>query len=263
MAGTGVAVVVVRLDGVESLVGACVDPAADPRGHPLALGRCAEVEERLVPVTVHDDLAVRVPQQQIGRPRLRLVRLGLEGVDVTDVVQAGRGRVGAVAADDADAGRWRISAADLVVETRVERGELYGTRARRGGLTLLGWRPLVRPGRTAHQRRERRQGGCPQAGDAGNTLGGNVGSIDRGYGPASDAPAVLATVAGLERCRLPAGRTSACPARRLGTSGSNRLDDARVKAAPVTPARVADPAQSHDRSAAVTCGVMLTVTLSS
>lgn len=49
----------------------------------------------------------------VGEPPSGFLWLGLEGVDVADVVEAWRDRVGAVAADDLGPGRWRVGATEL------------------------------------------------------------------------------------------------------------------------------------------------------
>ena len=79
--------------------------------------------------------ALRMQQVRVvAPPPATLARLGLEGVDVTDVVAARRGRVGAVAIDDAHVACRAVRPADLVVEHRAAAGRPMhgrGTRARR------------------------------------------------------------------------------------------------------------------------------------
>ncbi len=80
---------VVELDRVEPLVGAADDHLADPVGGTLTLLRGADVDQvlptpvRIVPELAEDE-ALRPVGPLVGPIGPALVRLGLEGVDVTD-----------------------------------------------------------------------------------------------------------------------------------------------------------------------------------
>ena len=98
---------------------------------------------RLVPVgrgveTVPTEHAGRVG----GEPRagalgpLAVVGLGLEPVDVAEVVQPGRGRLADVAADDLHPRGRLVRGPDLVVEFGVRGERLRGARLRGGGVDI-------------------------------------------------------------------------------------------------------------------------------
>ncbi len=166
---------------------ATVDQGPDLVGDPLALGVGADVEERLAPVLVVDDLARGVAQQQVRGPVALGAGLGLEGVHVADVVQPGRRGGVVVAGDDLDAGRRGVGASDLVVEADVGGGQGHGRGLRRVRL---------------HEQRAREgddADGCaddlPWSGV--HQVAHVSSSMGRGHVPASDAWGVLATRAGL------------------------------------------------------------------
>lgn len=123
-AGPLVGVEVVGFHGVKTGLGAAVDPGTDDVHERPPFRAGGDVEQRLVPVLVDDGLSVPVPQQQLGvavLPEAGRVGLGLEGVDVADVVETG-GRLGrAVAGHGPDSGGRGIGAAELVVEGGVRR----------------------------------------------------------------------------------------------------------------------------------------------
>lgn len=113
----GERVEVVVLDGVEPVVRAALRPTTDdPRQRPPLRGG-AYVEQPLAPRLV-DDRAPVVLQHQVAMPapEATLVRLGLEAVDVADVVPALERRRVTVTHDDADVGGDVADTAELVVD---------------------------------------------------------------------------------------------------------------------------------------------------
>lgn len=122
LAGAGVGVVVVGVNGLVPLGRAVVDPRVRLLRDPTALGVGADIQHRLVPVVVHDHRSGRVAQQQIGVPLLVGSRLGLEGVDVADVVRAGRGLRRVIASHDVHPGRRSVRIVELVVEAGMRGG---------------------------------------------------------------------------------------------------------------------------------------------
>ena len=127
---------VVELHPGEAVGRAPVDPAADDPGQLAPLLPRADVEQPLSPRLVDDRLAAALEHQPpVLAPEPALVRLGLEPVDVADVVAAGGRRGPAVADHDADVAGQRSGAAELVVEVRADRRRL------RSGVRRSGERP--------------------------------------------------------------------------------------------------------------------------
>ncbi len=163
-----VAVVVVRIDGLVALDCAFVDPDVHLLRDPLALGIGVNIQHRLPPFLVHDGRARLVVKQQIGIPLLLRAGLGLERVDVADVVHPRRGRGRVVTGDDGHPGRRGVGIVELVVEAGVHRWKRHlglplGRFPGRGRGRCLLHVPAARTGRGENRgdggrHRERRSG---------------------------------------------------------------------------------------------------------
>lgn len=124
--GTGEGVEVVELDRLEAVAGAAGRPAVDDRGEPVPLPRGADVEQPLLPGAVHDRPSSAVQDQVVVvAPEAQLAGLGLEAVDVADVVVPGQRRRGAITYDDPDIARHVPYAAELVVEAGAGRQRVH------------------------------------------------------------------------------------------------------------------------------------------
>ncbi len=133
----GERVEVVVLHGVEAPRLAPLRPGADDAGQAQPLLRRPYVEQPLTPRGVDDAMPVATQDQpRVPAPERLLLGLGLEAVDVADVVVAGERPRGAVALHDPDPRRDGRIAAELVVGIRAH-GQVHpaarrGRRHRRG-----------------------------------------------------------------------------------------------------------------------------------